>query len=442
MIEGDFTRMSILPRVEIEEDLYSYIPADNGAGPFWCFGNTSIVECGGRVFAAGLETLPDVKPLSKCVPLLYVREDQGWRLLYRGEGRTREPSPLCCFEDGRVFLSLNTSQVGVEEYSGPSTPSILVFDAANPDGGCNEIFPGWAGEPPFTEHSYRSFVCDAESRELVIFQNIGNSHAEWAFMDADGNWSSNGQLEWLWGAEYDTPQPVRTCYPDVQLKNRGVYFCGVSDILEPYDAWRAYRKELTGKEWDYDFRRLLFTWSDDISEGGFHKWIEISSRDRTSGGAFSSDMLVDDDGTVHILWLESALDERLREKFFPLEKQTSSLNYVQIRNGVIRLRKALFVGGEGEAPGKCVGARLHRTADGRMLIIYNMDADATGGVSEMRIAELGSDGSMSSETTLNLEQPFSSFFTNTVRGGSPASDTLHLLGSVDNRVRYVKVVLE
>jgi len=134
------------------------------------------------VFASGLETLPDLKPLNNCVPLLYTRDDQGWRLIYRGEGRTREPSPLCCFADGRVFLSLNTSLVGPEEYDGPAKPSILVFDASSPDGPYSEILPVWAGEPPFTEHSYRSFVADSDRGELIIFQNIGNDHAEWAFM--------------------------------------------------------------------------------------------------------------------------------------------------------------------------------------------------------------------------------------------------------------------
>ncbi len=434
--------MAIIPRIEIEEDLYSYIPADNGADPFWCHGNTSIVESNGRVFAAGLETLPDIKSLSKCVPLLYTRDDQGWRLVYRGEGRTREPSPLCCFSDGRILLSLNTSLVGVDEYAGPSKPSILEFDASNPDSAPREIFPGWAGEPPFTEHSYRSFVADGESNELIIFQNVGYTHAEWAFIDNTGNWSANGRLDWLWEPGYDTPQPVRTCYPNVQLKNRSVYFCGVSDVIEPYGAWRTYKNELTGRDWDYDFRRLLFTWCDDVSTGRFHKWIEISSRDQTSGWIFPSDMLVDDDGTVHLLWLENALDERLRAKFFPLEKQTNSLNYVQIRNGVIRVRRAFFVGGEDEAPGKCSGARLHRMLDGRILVIYNLDADATGGKPEMRIAEIDADGSLQSTTVINLEQPFTSFFSSTVRGGSSASNTLHILGGAQNHIRYVKIVLD
>src|SRR5438132_9136305 len=70
--------------------------------------------------------------------------------------------------------------------------------------------------------------------------------------DAAGKWSAQGKLAWPWGAEYDQPQPIRVCYPNVALRNRALYFCGVSDIVEPYQSWRQDKKQLTGREWDYD----------------------------------------------------------------------------------------------------------------------------------------------------------------------------------------------
>ena len=57
--------------------------------------------------------------------------------------------------------------------------------------------------------------------------------------------------------DYEEPEPIRVCYPNVMLKDRAVYFCGVSDIIEPKKEWRKFKRELTGKEWDYDFRRLF-----------------------------------------------------------------------------------------------------------------------------------------------------------------------------------------
>ena len=36
--------MVIQPVVEIESDIYSFEPANNGAGPLWCHGSTIIVR--------------------------------------------------------------------------------------------------------------------------------------------------------------------------------------------------------------------------------------------------------------------------------------------------------------------------------------------------------------------------------------------------------------
>jgi hypothetical protein len=36
----------LAPVVEIEEDVYTYTNANNGAGPMWCSGSTSMVRVG------------------------------------------------------------------------------------------------------------------------------------------------------------------------------------------------------------------------------------------------------------------------------------------------------------------------------------------------------------------------------------------------------------
>ena len=54
------------PVVEVEEEVYTYRPANNGAGPLWCSGSTCLVRIGDAVFASGLETLADHKPLNNC----------------------------------------------------------------------------------------------------------------------------------------------------------------------------------------------------------------------------------------------------------------------------------------------------------------------------------------------------------------------------------------
>ncbi len=68
---------AVRPIVEIEEDVYAYTSADNGAGPMWCHGSTCLVRMGDDLFASGLETLPNTKPLNNCRWMLFQRGPQG-----------------------------------------------------------------------------------------------------------------------------------------------------------------------------------------------------------------------------------------------------------------------------------------------------------------------------------------------------------------------------
>ena len=423
--------------VEVEEEVYSYRPAENGAGPMWCHGNTCIVRLGEEVYASGLRTLDGVKPLHNCAPLLYHRTKQGWREVFRHEERTREPSPLACFPDGRILLSLNPTRAPTDAYSGPAEPMIAQFD---PSVGVEPEYlrPEWDGRPEFTEHSYRSFAADGPRKELILFQNVGMSHAEFAFRDANGAWASRGRLAWPWGAGYDEPQPIRVCYPNVQLKNRAVHLCGVSDVVEPYAKWRDFKRQLTGQKWDYDFRRLFFTWSDDIGTGRFHVWTEIASRDRTCGWLFPCDMHVDDLGDVHLLWTERAIDERLRSTFFPLEKQEHLLCHAILRDGNVLFQQAIAAAGDtGEIPDR---ARFQATPGGRLFVLYHVSAP--GGGSRNLLRELTDRGAVGEPCPVPLRTPLPSFYTGTVRGGSEPSNVVDLLGEVGNTIRYARVRLE
>src|SRR6266403_1400120 len=75
----------LAPVVELEEDVYSFEPANNGAGPMWCSGSTCLVRIGDDVFVSGLETLKDCKPLNNCRWTLFRRESHGWKLLRADE---------------------------------------------------------------------------------------------------------------------------------------------------------------------------------------------------------------------------------------------------------------------------------------------------------------------------------------------------------------------
>jgi len=420
------------PVVEVQEPLYQYADLDNGSGPMWCSGSTCLVRIGETVYASGIEKLVDFQPLNNCRWLLFARGGNGWsREQADPRGRTREPSPLAGFPDGSLFLSANPTLAPPEATAGAARPEILRWNAGQLTTTPETLHPEWDGSPSFTEHSYRSFAADGPNHELILFQNVGYTHAEWSFRDADGKWSA-GRLAWPFGAEYDRPQPIRTCYPNVALRNRAVYFCGVSDIQEPYQAWRKYKKELTGRDWDYDFRRLFFTWCEDIRTGRFHDWVEIASRDKTAGWIMPGDLWIAPDGRVHILWVERALDTRLREKFFPDARQSQSLNYAVIRNGEVVLRRTLVHAEEGGAALVASAARFHALPDSRLLVFYYVSGRAEDGtaVAENRLTQvLPAEELPPPSIRVPLDPPFTSFFTATTRGGTLPSPLLDLLGT-------------
>jgi hypothetical protein len=421
------------PVVEVEEDVYSYEPADNGAGPLWCQGSTCLVRSGEELFASGLETIQGAKPLNNCRWMLFHRTESGWqKTLSDPSGRTREPCPMAAFPDGRLLLSVNpTLNKDPNAYSGPARPEILQFAARDTSKVERTLLPVWSGTPKFTEHSYRSFAADGPNREMILLQNIGYTHAEWSFFDRQGRWSAQGQLKWPWGADYVKPEPIRTCYPNVALRNREVHFCGVSDIIEPNPEWRAFKKQLTGRDWDYDFRRLFYTWSPDIRTGTFEPWVEIASREKTCGWINPGDLWVAPNGDVHILWTERALDERLRPKFFPDEKQSYALNYAVLRQGKVVSRRTLRAAEEGKSNERPGRGRFQITPDHRLFVFFYVSgSDSTGKhVSENRLLEILPDGSASNSVPVPLKKPFTDFFTATPRAGSPASKTLELLGT-------------
>lgn len=454
------------PVVEVEEEVYSYEPPGNGSGPLWCHGSTCICRIGERVFASGIETIPGAKPLNNVRWTLHERAGEGWKLVRRDEeGRTREPSPIASFPDGRIFLSVNPTLASPDSYSGPAEPRILAFSSVDIAAPPRTLLPVWSGPQKFTEHSYRSFAADGPSGELILIQNIGYTHASWAFLDRDGTWAAQGRITWPWGTDYPEPKPIRVCYPTVALRDRAVHFCGVSDIVEPYPQWRAHKRELTGRDWDYDFRRLFYTWSDDIRSRDFHDWVEVSSRDRTAGWIFPCDLRVAPDGSVQILWSERAIDERLREKFFPEAKQRIALEYAVLRRGKVESRRPILewregggdpAPGGGPVPGQ---GRFHETPDGRLFVFFHVGGtDETGkALSENRIVEIpaegppggaggsGADapGRLGPAVRVPLKAPFTSFFTTTARAGSAPSSVLDVLGEGGKpaAVRYARIRL-
>jgi hypothetical protein len=159
--------------------------------------------------------------------------------------------------------------------------------------------------------------------------------------------------------------------------------------------------------------------------------VQIASREKTCGWISPGDLWVAPDGRVHILWTERAIDERLRGKFFPGEKQSYSLNYAVLSRDKVLSRRTLLIAEEGKSNERAGQGRFHVTPDNRLFVFFYVSGSDSNGrpVSEDRILEIRSDGSAGDSVRVPLEKPFTDFMTATPRAGSPPSKTLELLGT-------------
>lgn len=430
-------------RVSAECPVFTYTDPANGAGPMWARGGTCLVQCGESLFMSGMETLP-VPGKSNCRWTLHQYTNGEWvRVNADPAGYTREPSPLAAMSDGTLWMSCNPiiGQPAVGDLT--TRPEILEFDVRNPSAPPRKHLPVWSGTPKWFDHSYRSLAVDAASRELIAFQQFGMDVSYWSFRDMNGQWNP-GIVKFPYGHEYEKPQPIRICYPTVALRGRAVHFCGVSSIVEPNTKWRQYKKQLTGQDWDYDFRRLFYCWTPDIRNASFSSWVEVASRETTCGWITPCDMHIASDGRVHLLWVERAIDERLREKFFPGEPQSYELRYAIIRDGAVVHRQTLKRYDESQLGSDLQFARF-QSVPGERLFAFWYAREWTNNQRRYihELAEIMDDGHMASVQKIPMSQVMYDFYSANTRAGSPGSSTLNLVGpSLANRQLISHVAVE
>ncbi|MDA1190428.1 MAG: hypothetical protein O3A46_01950 [Candidatus Poribacteria bacterium] len=412
------------PVVEVEEIVATCESPNNGAGPLWCYGATLIVRDGDRVYASAMETGKDVPPLCNTRWRLFGRSDDGaWELLAQPDGfRHREPCPLARIGDGRLVLSVNPSTQPVGTQYGECDPHLLAFEVGSWN--ANTLRPPWSGSPKYTDHSYRGFAANGDTGELLAV-NIDSPSGDqyWSYRNGAGEWAGKGSVAF----------PIRSCYPQVAVSNGSGHIMAIGDIVEPVKEWQAFKFEKSGRQWDYVFRRLFYSYSPNMSATPFSEPLEIDNVDDTSGHIRNLGMWLGGDGAAHLLYTKQSVQSAaMRDKFFPDTPLTNSLEYVVVKDGAIIEHRTLTKGGEGES-GESVGmARFHATADGELHVVYY----ANGRNALMRVR----DGAI---TELPLKQAFSTFFTAAERGGSKPSNTLDLFG-VTNRgdtLQYARIRL-
>jgi hypothetical protein len=423
------------PRVVAEETIYDYTPADNGAGPLWDYGAPGLVRRGDAVFAAGLDTVPEAKPLHNCRWAIHRRAGGKWQRVASDEsGRQREPCPIGLFEDGRLIVSVNPTLTAPGTYSGPANPHLLAFNVRNLLHPPAVLRPAWSGEPRLSEHTYRGLGVDARRGELLVLHNDGRGtpRAHWAFLDRGGAWRSQGVIEY----------PIRGCYPQVALRNGAAHVLAVGDIVEPLTEWRKWKFEQTRRDWDYVFRRLYYVWSAAVATKPFGEVVEIANVDATAGHITNLDLWLAPDGAAHLLYLQRRVANRaMRDRFFPGVPLTVSLEHCIVRNGRVASRRTLLSAEEESGNELPAYARLHARSPGRLTALISTRADK---LYRMRMVDVWPQFRAAGPTALATEHPMANFMTATERGGSRPSDRIDVMGIAAgerNTIRYALIQL-
>lgn len=422
-------------RVEVEEVVATCAPANNGAGPLWCYGAPLIVRSGAELFASVMETGADVPPLCNTRWRVYRRGDDGWTRGWEAAAfREREPCPLALLGPDRLLLSVNPSTEPPGTQYGPCDPHLLAIDLSQPKGAPTVIRPQWSEAGRFTDHSYRGLAVDGPGGELLLLNiDAATSDQHWAYRDRAGAFRAD-KIRF----------PIRACYPQVALRRGAAHVLAIGDIVEPRPEWREHKKAKTGAAWDYVFRRLFYTRTPDIARRPFGEPIEVDSVEETGGHILNLDLWLDARGGAHLLYLKTNTTPILRDRFFPDLKIRTTLEHARVRDGRIVSRDTLLTGGEGMAETPRY-ARFHATTDGTLHVVFAITGSTPerGAFRENRLLQVLPRKHGTTPVRLALREPFTTFFTATERGGSRPSDLLDLFGvGQDARtLRYARVRL-
>lgn len=429
-----------------ESVVYTTPHAHNGAGPLWDFNASNIARIGDTVWVSGLNTVAGLPPLNNTECNLWKKvADAPWEKVLTLPGLTREPCPMGVLQGARLLVSTNaTLNPPGKPGGGPAQPGLWEAMAADGLGAPTLTQPGWRAQAgPFSEHSYRSLAVDGPRGEVFVMQNVGYTHAEWAFRGGDGAWPAQGRLEWPSAVVNGKASPQRVAYVVAIMRDRAVHLLGVSDVAEPNPAWREFKRTLTGKPSDWVLRNLYYAWTPDIARERFRPWLQVASREATAGRIVPGDLWMDPGGAVHLIWEEAALDERLKNRFFADQAQRKELGYAVVRDGSITQRTSLMVAVGDQAGPVAHSPRLHVMPNGRLFAFFYVDGQGVAGkpLSENRLAEI-SGGEIRHMARVPMARPINQYVVASPRTGNAPPYVLDVLGSPvgDGTIlKYVRV---
>ena len=422
---------SPLPASEVvqEVEVYTLLPPDNGSGPLWSYGCTQVARLGNTVYVSEMETGEGVPRLCNTRWRLLRLEDNGFNLVVEDEKyRQREPCPIAVLPPSTLLLNVNDSIRPPGTEYGACKPLLRVFELTKDTFETRVIEPEWKRIHHFTDHSYRGYAVDPNN-EQVIMLNIdattGIEHA--CLMNMAGETLANADIEF----------PIRSCYPQVALRNGAVYMLAIGDIVEPVEEWRQYKYEQTQRKWDYVFRRLFFTWTPDIQKSEFAAPVEIENLDATCGHISNQDLWISPEGVAWILYTRREVQHALmRDKFFPDKSIQNSLWLAKVKAGEVIEKRVLLP----ESQERDISqAKFHVVENGALYIVLYV----TGVESGNKLLKLYPEDTENTLVPIPLETPISSYCLANVRAGNVPSDFIDMFGTDgrENIYRYACVKL-
>lgn len=457
------------PTVEIEELLAPFEMPNNNTFPLWCYGAPVITRDGEHVYATIPAVDPTVPPMCNTRPQLFRKTGGGpWqRVFVNPLTDQREPCPLANLGAGGVVLSLNSAVTPFREGEGGSyrmwycEPYLLRFEPGAPEGSFPELLkPQWDEDWPFTDHSYRGLAADPARQALFVMHIEGyqwkpgpQGRYHWALRGADGGWPRQGLLEF----------PLRCCYPCVSLRGGRVDVLAISDVDEPNPEWMAYKRDFAGVAYDFDFRKLYYTWAADITRGGFAPAVLVEDAEITHGHIRHFDLHVGEDGTAHALYLVRNISKPyLRDRFWPGQGITARLVAAQIRGGQVTGKQVIAecredpagnLWSHGLPAGEKHTGDSFRTADPmplhaafhaapgeRLTVLACLGGHTLDGQDLARNVLF--DLTAGPPAELTLRDPFKTFFTAPPRNGSTPSDRIDVYGigkHSPDQIRYARI---
>ncbi|MBM3265106.1 MAG: hypothetical protein FJY97_17020, partial [candidate division Zixibacteria bacterium] len=363
---------------------------------------------------------------------LWHRRIDGWRTIRNGDHYDeREPCPLVrCGE--RLLLSVNPLiDRTIASGGGKCSPYLLEWPADDPARSPVVHHPVWDKVyDSFCEHSYRGIGTDPDAQTVLLLHIDAHQGYAWSFMDPSGAWPHQGFLTF----------PIRACYPQVGLRGYSAHVLAVGDIVETREDWRSYKRQMTGNAWDYDFRSLFYTWTPDLRSIPFHTPLEIASHENTAGHIRNSDLWIDADGSVHILFTAKNIwHDFMRDRFFPGTPIVSTLEYRMIKNGNIIRSHTLtsHVKDKTDTAESGIiytGAAFHAGPDATLRAVY---CQAGKGMYLMQIYPWIGD----TPVCIPLKRPIDYFFIPAPRNGSDLTRYIDLYGmnAGSNGLYYARV---